>query len=436
MPPTTVLPTTLQPSAFHPPCRLSAPLALLPPTRCRRRFSTNFGPSRSPLRCLPIRSDSSSPSPFSKDSNGLPHRSLAREKSLPQVPQSGTVIFMAIANEFSMASLYRRLLRAEFSNVVPSANGSVLHLSQTPPPSDRLAEAFVFPYGCLVVWGNDEDCEHFLSLVVDDAFQVRPSPAVDTMHYQYGKTGSLRRDIITLEADPDSRGCVGISGRGMAGGHFKREEHSEGNGVDNSDALRPELERMSISCGLAQSIKLGAFESAMRSTIENTRHLPEQLASSGEITSSRRDVARLMGRLFLDRYRYHLSGDLLVTPAFFWENEQYLPSYQRVERYLEVRERGDVLNKRVEVVQELYKLLGDELANQNSMALELAITVMIAFEVLLTFVTLAKENMRSLSVGCALFFGLSFLAWVLWRLYRRRRSSEALNRYTRALNVE
>lgn len=344
------------------------------------------------------------------------HRFLSRQTHpFRMASVTGTVIFMAVANEFSTAAFYRELLKTEpQGDVSASPVGAVLRLERTPSPPEVLAEAFVFPYGCLVVWGSDEDCQYFLSLVIPYADQPRNIPAVDTMQYRYGTEGRIRRDIITLAADPSS---------------------SSGDGSEaDPDALQPELERLAISCGLAQSIKLGAFESSMRSVIENTRHLPEQLATSGQITASERDVARLMGRLFLDRYRYYLSGDLLVTPPFFWENEQYLPSYYRVERYLEIRERGDVLNKRVEVVHELYKLLGDELTNQNSMALELAITTMIAFEILLTLVTLAKDSLHSVFLGCTLFSALSLSMWILWRFYRRRRSSKTLGVFSSSID--
>lgn len=337
------------------------------------------------------------------------HRSLAQEKLDSDVVQ-GCVVFMAIANEMSMSTLYRRLLRTEAqTNVHPSAIGAVLWLVRKDAPADRPCDAFVFSYGVLVVWGGDDvDCEFFQSLVAEDALQLRKIPAVDTMQYCVSpkSTTSIQRDIIILTAEAIN---------------------SMEPDLDASELMKPHLERMAISCGLAQSIKLGAFESAMRSTIEKTRHLPEQLARTGEITASHRDVSQLMGRLFLDRYRYHLSGDLLVTPAFFWENEAYYPAYKRVERYLEVSERGDVLNKRVEVVQELYQLLGEEISKQNSMALEMAITIMIAFEILLTLISLAKQSLRTVFVGFFLFFCLAFLGWLLRRLYMRRRSTIILN---------
>lgn len=390
----------------------------LDPRRHRLDHATRgTRPRRNPLLNLDGPNGSHSESLRDDSARAQPsHRSLSRQTPPYRMASaSGTVIFMAVADEFATAAFYRELLKTEHKiDIRASPIGAVLRLERTHSPPENLAEAFVFPYGCLVVWGSDEDCEFFLSLVIPHADQPRAVPAVDTMHYRYGSERKIRRDMITLAAEPN----LSLGDTSLA----------------DSDALQPELERLAISCGLAQSIKLGAFESSMQSVIENTRHLPEQLASSGQITASERDVARLMGRLFLDRYRYYLSGDLLVTPPFFWENEQYLPSYYQVERYLEIRERGDVLNKRVEVVHELYKLLADELTNQNSMALELAITTMIAFEILLTLVTLAKDSLHSVFLGCTLFSALSLLMWILLRFFRRRRSSKALRLFSGSID--
>lgn len=356
--------------------------------------------------------------PVSEGLSTFPRRDSYGENARFTVPDSGPVMFMAIADEFDMPALSRRLLKCKtaYGGIETAAHGPVLRVVKPSSNGHTTAETFIFPYGCMVVWGTKVDSDDILSLVIEDALEPRGTPLVDSMEYVCGESGSLRRELITLEARPP-----GVSKPGAGQGPTR-------------DELAPSLERLAISWGLAQSIKLGAFESAMRTTIENTRHLPEELAHSGQITASKREVSRLMGRLFLDRYCYHLSGDLLITPAFFGEHEQYLPCYRRVERYLEISERGEVLNKRVEVVQELYHLLGDELSHQNSIALELAITVMIAFEILLTLITLAKESVRSVFSACALFFCLIALGWTLWILYRRRRFSKSVSRFPRPRN--
>ncbi|CAN8063200.1 unnamed protein product [Agarophyton chilense] len=379
---------------------------------------------------------------LSDKKQGMPFSSRNSKSSSPLQPPSqsppvesfsgsNTVYFMAIANEFRMASLFRRLLKCkdEYGGIEVNSVGSVLRIVKSEPHLDSLAEAFVFAYGCMVAWGTAKDRDDFVSLVVEDALHLRPVPATDRLKYVYGRLGALRRDIITLKTHRRAASSKHNSGEATTSGSNATNTGFKDKGSKTeADDMDPVLERLAVSCALAQSIKLGAFESALQRTIENTRHLPEELALTGRINASRREVSRLMGQLFLARYRYHLSGDLLMTPVFFREKENYVPTYNRVERYLEVRERGEVLNRRVEVMQELYKLLGDELVHKNSMALELAITVMIAFEILLTLITLAKESVRGVFSACALFACLIGTGWALWMLYSRRRRSAAHNR--------
>lgn len=326
------------------------------------------------------------------------------------------VAFMCVASEFRLGPLYRRLLRCgKELGIKASATGSILHLFNR--VSGREVDAFVFAYGSVVVWGaSSVEAFDLAALITEDAVGIRPYPAVEWMEFEYGKSGGPRRDTILLEAPLSDM--------------VSSAEDSAGAG----EARDPVLEKLAISCALAQSIKLSVFESAMRETIDLTKHLPEELAARGRISASRREISRTMGRLFLDRYRFHLSGDLLMTPAFFWENEKYLVCYRRTERYLEIRERGEILNKRVEVVSQLFELLGDELSHQSSVALELAITLMIAFEIVLTLISIAKESVRTMVSSVMLFACLFGILCAVWVLVMRRRRSRISARQLSTLN--
>ena len=79
------------------------------------------------------------------------------------------------------------------------------------------------------------------------------------------------------------------------------------------------LSRLAISHGLAQSVKLGTFESALRKTFNHTKHIPEDLAKHGRISLSRKEIRRKMGELFIERNSINLHVDVLDTPEFFWE---------------------------------------------------------------------------------------------------------------------
>lgn len=157
------------------------------------------------------------------------------------------------------------------------------------------------------------------------------------------------------------------------------------------------LEKLAASHAFAQSAKLSSFAESVQKSIEDTRGLAEELAYRGEIVSqSQRDIARNLGRLILDRHTIYLyadviscfiqhnpsltldvetvrvgnlhcvcnraahkalltNGQVLDTPDVCWENPDLDPLYRKVNTFLELKPRVDLLNSRVEVVRELLR---------------------------------------------------------------------------------
>lgn len=147
-------------------------------------------------------------------------------------------------------------------------------------------------------------------------------------------------------------------------------------------------ERLALSHALAQSVKLATFEESVQATIAATRHLPAELAMKGKISASRKDVSKNVGRLFVDRHNVYLYADVLDTPDYFWDYETHEWLYLVAARYLELTHRAEWLFRRLEMVRELYDLLGQELQFKHTSDLEMVIIGLITFEILLT---LAKD---------------------------------------------
>jgi uncharacterized Rmd1/YagE family protein len=60
-------------------------------------------------------------------------------------------------------------------------------------------------------------------------------------------------------------------------------------------------EKIAISFAMAQSSKLDVFEQRVDETIQETRHIPQTLAETGEIKKySQKDISQLIGRLFIE----------------------------------------------------------------------------------------------------------------------------------------
>ncbi|MFT4554519.1 MAG: putative Rmd1/YagE family protein [Chlamydiales bacterium] len=215
---------------------------------------------------------------------------------------------------------------------------------------DESSDAFIFPYGAVVFWGAAEKEErHFLDRLQE--FENRPLSQIeeDEFNFVYGDTQRFHRDIITLTS---------------------------------TDVLT----KLSLSHGIAQSVKLSSFESSVQQTINNTKHIPEDLARKGKISLRRKAISQMMGKLFLEKSSVNLHCDLLDAPDFFWENDAWEPVYQMSRNYLNIPTRIDVLNTRLNVVHDLFEILGNELNHQHSSALEWTIIWLIVIEIVIVLI--------------------------------------------------
>ena len=75
---------------------------------------------------------------------------------------------------------------------------------------------------------------------------------------------------------------------------------------------------------------------------------------------------------------------MLDTPEFFWEHPELEPFYRRTSHYLDITKRVEALNRRLNVVHELFEILRNELNHQYSSRLEWTIIILIVIEVVVT----------------------------------------------------
>lgn len=207
---------------------------------------------------------------------------------------------------------------------------------------------FFFPFGSTIFWNVSK--AHQLELLDEvKEFAEQPHELIETdeFTYGYGETPLIVDDEITLP---------------------------------NTDILT----KLAISHGIAQSVKLGTFEIAIQKTFNSTKEIPEDLAKRGKIPLSRKEIRKKMGELFIERNSITLHVDVLDIPEFFWEYPELEPLYGMIANYLDIETRVEVLNHRLDVVHELFQMLGSELNHQHSSRLEWTIIILIIIEVVLT----------------------------------------------------
>jgi uncharacterized Rmd1/YagE family protein len=210
-----------------------------------------------------------------------------------------------------------------------------------------IGDAFFFDYGACVFWGIDERNERTLLKELENyALGKKMKVVFEIFAFSYGEDSKIQKDEIVLQT-------------------------------------KNILAKLAVSYGLSQSIKLDVFENTIEKTIRNTKHLPEDLARKGKIRLSRKEISRMRGSLFLDRNSINLHTDILDTPEFFWEYAELEPLYRRTCIYLDISSRVEVLNKRLNIMYDLFEMFGNELNHQYSAKLEWTIIWLILIEVII-----------------------------------------------------
>lgn len=228
----------------------------------------------------------------------------------------------------------------------------LLHI-EIPLSEYDTVDLFVFSYGVAVFWGFPEDADARKFLDVIKEFEDQP--------YEY-----LEKDIFTY--------TIGSKPK-----------------IYDDEIVLPDLQSLSliaVSHSIAQSVKLGSFEVTVQGTWLKMKEIPEQLAKTGRISLSKNKIRKQIGSLFLERAWINLHVDVLEVPEFFWEFPEVEPLYTMTAVYLEVKSRVEVLNRRLDVMHDLFEMLVAEQNHQHSSRLEWAIIVLIFIEI---FLVLAHE---------------------------------------------
>lgn len=143
------------------------------------------------------------------------------------------------------------------------------------------------------------------------------------------------------------------------------------------------LEKLAVSHGIAQSLKLSELETYAGETIEAVSHIPQNIAKTGKSRLKRRELSKIRGRLFLADMDINLNYDLLDTPEFFWEYPEVESFYEKTVKYLDVKPRIEILDKKLTVIRELFSMLADEQNHKHSAVLEWIIIWLIGIEIVL-----------------------------------------------------
>nr|CEL67992.1 TPA: Os07g0694800 protein, related [Neospora caninum Liverpool] len=274
-----------------------------------------------------------------------------RDRSEALADPAGTVWACCLGTEIYFADLLKSLKKSENLGTslikIENTYSEVFFCHCFP----QKKTCFIFRFGCIVAWDVDKDQREELIRLMEPFVKesLGSKREDDTMSYVWSERATIKADHIHL--------------------------------------VTPNVfERLAYSYAFAQSVKLAVFETVVDETIERTRKIPEGLAKSGKINSTREDISKRIGELFVNRFYINLHTDILDTPDIFWDNDDFADHYDNCRRYLEIPKRVDILNQRLDIIKDLYDMLNDELTNQHGNKLEWIVIYLICIEVLIDVV--------------------------------------------------
>ncbi|SCA63848.1 Uncharacterized protein SCG7086_BG_00050 [Chlamydiales bacterium SCGC AG-110-P3] len=249
------------------------------------------------------------------------------------------------AHSFNINNLYESLK----SSYAAQMYRDVLHIQHASEADPTPCDLFFFSFGVVTCWGmDDKHCLRAIEQAAPYADHLLEEIERDHFEVKFGEMARIHNDTIWIQ---------------------------------DSDLFT----RLGISYGIAQSVKLEAFETAVNDTINETRTIPQELATNGRIPLSARAIRRMMGSLFLKRSSINLYFDVLDIPEIIWDYPTLEPLYRMTSQYLDVNARVEILNKRLDIIHELFGMLSDELKHKHSSRLEWTIIWLIVIEVIITF---------------------------------------------------
>ncbi|KAL6762162.1 hypothetical protein V8C86DRAFT_2521778 [Haematococcus lacustris] len=260
----------------------------------------------------------------------------------------------------SCASYTRDEVIKVITSALPRAQLSkypeVLHV-QTPFSSTqgRSGDAFIFDYGVIILWALDSGQEKVIMQLLLPC-QVKPLQDKDvqqeTMAFQYSRdvAPNIKNDCITISS-------------------LESSEHAV---------------KLAISHALAQSSKLNVYEERVWVLVEQVRFLPESLAIHGEVRMSRKQMAKLMGEVFIQKSEVNLLSPVLDTPDWFWSRPDNLKMlYDKVCLYVELQDRIALVNSRFKLVQSMLGSWSDHASHHHVTRLDRIIIILIVVQVIM-----------------------------------------------------
>lgn len=239
------------------------------------------------------------------------------------------------AESYNLKNLYKILKEDSQAEKIQMYFGECLYMSFG-IEEGRKADIYFLHYGVVVMWGLTESEEQSIlrltSRIQENPYDLK-SVEIENFMYGISKNSQIVNDKIFLSEE---------------------NVHT----------------KMVLSIAMAQSVKLDYFEELVDNTIGTVKGLPDEVEKEGKVGKKRQDIMKVMGKLHKLSFNLNLVSNILGEPEFVWEYSAFSSLYETCIRYLDIKTRADLLNKRCEIIHGILEILSDNITTQNSERLE------------------------------------------------------------------
>lgn len=250
------------------------------------------------------------------------------------------------ADGYDLKNLYKYLKKNSLCNKVSMYFGECLYTLMNFRGSEERHDCFFYEYGVVVCWGMSETQESMIVKLVEKYEENGHEPSeVEIESFKYGITDNpfIINDVIYLNSE----------------NHFTK---------------------MVISIAIAQSVKLDYFENLVDNTIDAVKEFPEEVEREGKVSKTKKEILKMIGKLHRLRFNLNLGSNILDEPEFVWDYPAFSSLYETCKRYLDIKPRADLLNRRCDVINGILEILNE---NTNRSSIE-------KFEVVLIIIVLSN----------------------------------------------
>lgn len=143
-----------------------------------------------------------------------------------------------------------------------------------------------------------------------------------------------------------------------------------------------------VAIVLARSVVMSRDEELVSQAFDHIAPLVEGLRQTGRTRFPIRQAMRLVGQVLAARHRVMARVQADERPDVLWDNPELDRLYARLEAEYELDDRAEVLERKFVALGDFAEVLLDIIQDKRAFRLELAIIVLIAFEILLALINM------------------------------------------------